>query len=169
MTLKEVLKLIRKNKYIDMRLLLSAFSLLLILVSCDENRIFDEYKSIPDASWNKDDVVRFDIKLDDTLSKNQVYIKVRNTADYPYSNLYLFTRVEFPDGRVLVDTLEYQMTDEEGMWLGDGVSGIKDNLLYYKKDVVFYEKGDYKFSVQHGMRNDNLIGIHDVGIRIERK
>jgi len=152
-----------------MRLLLSTFSLLFILVSCDENRIFNEYKSIPDAVWQKDDAVVFDIKLDDTLSKNQVYINIRNTVDYPYSNLYLFTRVDFPDGRVLVDTLEYEMTDDEGMWLGEGVSGIKNNRLYYKKDVVFYEKGDYKVSIKHGMRTDKLVGIQDVGIRIERK
>ena len=152
-----------------MRLLLSTISLLFILVSCDENRIFDEYKSFPDATWHKGDVVEFDIKLDDTLSKNQVYIKIRNTVDYPFSNIYLFTKLDFPDGKVLVDTLEYEMTDAEGMWLGDGVSGIKNNLLYYKKDVVFYEKGSYKLSVQHGMRTDNLVGIQNLGIRIERK
>ena len=152
-----------------MKLLFSTISLFFILVSCDENRIFDEYKSIPDATWHKDDIVEFDIKLDDTLSRNQVYIKIRNTVDYSYSNIYLFTKVDFPDGRVLVDTLEYEMTDTEGMWLGDGVSGIKNNLLYYKKDVVFYEKGDYKLSIQHGMRSDALIGIQDVGIRIERE
>jgi gliding motility-associated lipoprotein GldH len=157
-----------KNRFI-MRLLLGVFLLLFILISCDENRVFDEYKSISDATWNKEDIVNFDFKLDDTLSRNQVYLKIRNTVDYPFSNIYLFTKVVFPDGKILVDTLEYEMTDEEGMWLGDGVSGIKNNLLYYKKDVVFYEKGEYKLSIQHGMRTENLVGIQDVGLRIERK
>ena len=152
-----------------MRLLLGAISLLFIIVSCDENRVFDEYKSISDATWNKENVVDFEFKLDDTLSRNQVYLKIRNTVDYEFSNIYLFTKVVFPDGKVLVDTLEYEMTDAEGTWLGDGVSGMKNNLLYYKKDVVFYEKGIYKFSVQHGMRTNNLLGIQNVGLRIERK
>ncbi len=151
-----------------MRLLLSTISLLFILISCDENRIFDEYKSIPDAIWLKNDIAEFEFTLDDTLSKNQVYIKIRNTVDYTFSNIYLFTKVNFPDGRILVDTLEYEMTDAEGIWLGDGVSGIKNNLLYYKKDVVFYEKGNYKFSIQQGMRTDSLTGIQNVGLRIER-
>ena len=151
-----------------MRLLLSIISLLFILISCDENRIFDDYVSIQNSTWNKNDVVKFEFTLEDTLSENQVYIKIRNTVDYPYSNIYLFTKVDFPDGRILVDTLEYEMTDAEGKWLGDGVSGIKNNLLYYKKDVVFYEKGNYIFSVQHGMRNDSLVGVQNIGLRIER-
>jgi gliding motility-associated lipoprotein GldH len=148
---------------------LSVISIFVFLVSCDENGIFDEYVTITDAAWTKDNVVSFEFTLNDTLSENQVYINIRNTVDYPYSNLFLFTQVDFPDGRILRDTLEYEMTNAEGQWLGDGISGIKNNLLYYKKDVVFYEKGDYKFSVQHGMRTDSLIGIQNVGLRIERK
>ena len=153
---------------ISMRLFLGIFSLLFIIVSCDENRVFDEYKSIPQANWLKSDIAEFEFTLDDTLSKNQVFIKIRNTVDYPFSNIYLFTKVNFPDGRILIDTLEYEMTNAEGMWLGDGVSGIKNNLLYYKKDVVFYEKGNYKFSIQHGMRTDSLVGIQNIGLRIEK-
>ncbi len=152
-----------------MRLLFSAISLLFILISCDENRILDDYKSMPDAIWLKNDLVEFNFTLEDTLSKNNVFIKIRNTVDYPYSNIYLFTKVSFPDGKVLIDTLEYEMTDAEGMWLGDGVSGIKNNLLFFKKNVIFYEKGNYKFSVQQGMRTDSLVGIHDVGLRVERQ
>ena len=151
-----------------MRLLLSTISLFFIFISCDENRIYDEYKSMPEAIWLNNNVAEFEFTLDDTLSKNQVYIKIRNTVDYTFSNIYLFTKVSFPDGRILIDTLEYEMTDSEGMWLGDGVSGIKNNLLYYKKDVVFYEKGNYKFSIQHGMRTDSLVGIQNVGLRIQK-
>lgn len=151
-----------------MRLSLYVIFLMAILVSCDENRIFDEYKHMPKSTWLKNDVAKFEFVLEDTLSKNQVYLKIRNTVDYPYSNIYLFTKVNFPDGRILIDTLEYEMTDAEGIWLGDGVSGVKNNLLYYKKDVVFYERGNYRISIQQGMRTDSLVGIKDVGLRIER-
>jgi|LGOV01.1.fsa_nt_gb gliding motility-associated lipoprotein GldH len=150
------------------KLLLGTLSILFFIVSCDENSIYDEYVNLPDAVWDEDNIVDFNFTLDDSISKNQVYIKIRNTVDYPYSNLYLFTKVNFPDGKVLIDTLEYEMTDAEGLWLGDGVSGLKSNLLYFKKDVIFYKKGDYNISIQHGMRTDNLEGIQDVGLRIER-
>jgi len=66
--------LIKKNR-IKMRLLFSAISLLFILISCDENRILDDYKSMPDAIWLKNDLVEFNFTLEDTLSKNNVFIK----------------------------------------------------------------------------------------------
>lgn len=150
-----------------MRLLLSVLSILFI-ISCDNNKVYDDYVNIPDSTWEKDNVIKFKIHLEDSLSRNQVYIKIRNNIDYPYSNLFLFSKVNFPDGRVLIDTLEYEMSDTEGVWLGDGISSLKDNLLYFKKDVTFYEKGNYVISLQHGMRIDNLEGIQDVGIRIEK-
>lgn len=163
----EVRKLRMKNRFM-MRLLLGSISLLFILVSCDENRVFDEYKHMPGSIWLKNDIAEFEFKLEDTLSNNQIYIKIRNTVDYSFSNIYLFTKVNFPDGRILIDTLEYEMTDAHGMWLGDGVSGVKNNLLYFKKDVIFYDKGDYIISIQQGMRTDSLVGIQDIGLRIQR-
>ncbi|MEN8139225.1 MAG: gliding motility lipoprotein GldH [Bacteroidota bacterium] len=150
-----------------MRFLFVPVLFILFITSCDENRVYDNYVGIPDATWNKDSIIEFNFSLEDTLSKNQVFINVRNTVDYQYSNLYLFTKVSFPDGKILQDTLEYEMTDVDGQWLGEGLSGLKSNLLYYKKDVVFYAKGDYTVSIQHGMRTENLEGIQDVGLRIE--
>ena len=150
-----------------MRLVFKLLILTVFIVSCDENRVFDKYEHIDNASWDKDSIVNFSFNLKDTLSRNQVFIKLRNTVDYSYSNIYLFTRVNFPDGKVLVDTLEYEMTTAEGNWLGDGISSVKSNILYFKKDVVFYSKGDYSVSIQHGMRDEKLIGIKDVGLRIE--
>jgi len=150
-----------------MRLLFSVV-IILFVVSCDNNRVYDEYVNIPNSVWGKENAVKFEFALDDTLSSNHIFIKVRNNINYPYSNLYLFTKVNFPDGKVLIDTLEYEMTNAEGVWLGSGLSGLKSNLLYYKKNVVFYEKGNYSLSIQHGMRTDNLDGIQDIGVRIER-
>lgn len=160
-----------KEHSIRFKVLLSNFLLVLGLVlvsSCDDYMVFDEYKSISSNGWSKDEPKVFNISLQDTITKNNVFIIVRNSIDYEYSNLYLFTKVEFPDGRVLIDTLEYEMTNTEGRWLGDGLSDIKTNLLYFKKDVIFYEKGNYHLTITHGMRDDDLKGIRDIGFRIEK-
>jgi gliding motility-associated lipoprotein GldH len=152
------------TRFIAFLLFVVAFS----MNSCDSNAVFDDYQSFDEAKWNKDNIVSFDLKLDDTLTSNNIYINIRNTVDYPFSNLYLFSKVYFPNGKVVVDTLEYEMTDDMGEWLGDGVGELKDNLLFYKKDVVFYEKGEYKITLRHGMRVDDLEGVKDLGVRIEK-
>lgn len=82
-----------------------------------------------------------------------------------------------PHGKTMKDTLEYQMAKPNGELLGEGITDIKENKLWYKgheNPFVFEESGDYKINIQHAMRNngdvngvDKLEGITDVGFRIE--
>jgi len=62
----------------------------------------------------------------------------------------------------------------DGTWLGKG-NRVKDNKLWYKENVRFYEEGSYTLSLKHAMRNINKVegvnqlkGITDVGISIEK-
>ena len=147
--------------------------LLLGFISCDSNRIYDEYITIPD-SWQKDNIITFNITPPDTIKQYNLFINIRNANDYKYSNLFLIVEMNFPNGRVIKDTLEYKMAKPNGELLGKGFTDIKENKLWYKEGVVFNESGEYKVNIQHAMREngsvnglENLEGITDVGFRIE--
>ena len=147
--------------------------MLLLVISCDKKRIFDQYKSVGNA-WNKDSVVTFELpKLDSTKLYN-MYVNVRDNDDYPFNNLFLIVSLEQPNHQVKVDTLEYQMANPDGTLLGDGFSDIKENKLFYKDKVKFTQKGIYKIHITHANRQTGKIegitslpGISDVGFRIE--
>ena len=144
------------------------------LVSCDSNHVYDEYKTVPDV-WNKNESITFNIKPPDTINAYNLFVNIRNTNDYKYSNLFLIVQMDYPNGKVQKDTLEYRMASPEGKLLGKGFTDIKENKLGYKKGEVFNEKGEYKVIIQHAMRAngsvngiENLEGITDIGFRIER-
>ena len=61
------------------------------------------------------------------------------------------------------------LADEKGAWQGSGIGDIWDNQLPIKKGVKFPLKGTYKFDFFHGMRFDDLPGIMEVGLRIEKE
>lgn len=153
------------------------FLMFLIAVSCDSNRVFDEYKSVPNQ-WHKDSVVSFKITPPDTINNYNLFVNLRNTKAYKYSNLFLVVELNFPHGKTLKDTLEYRMAAPDGTFLGSGFTDVKENKLWYKgfdKPFAFNEAGDYQVKVQHAMRENgeaygiiNLIGITDVGFRVER-
>lgn len=141
--------------------------------ACDSNRIYDEYKSLPNQ-WNKDSIITFNVTPPDSTNAYNVFVNLRNTNKYKYSNLFLIVATKFPNGKVVTDTLEYRMTKPNGEFLGSGFSDLKENTLWYKEGVVFQESGEYKFTIQHAMRENgkvggvvNLEGITDVGLRIE--
>ena len=104
-----------------------------------------------------------------------MFIHIRNNKNYEFSTLFLVAKLDFPNGFQVIDTLEYEMTDAEGNWLGSGFTDIKENKLFYKENVVFSEKGTYNFEIRQVTRaihdiegNNPLQGITDVGLKIEK-
>lgn len=151
------------------------FVVIISIHSCTKNIVYNQYKNIENSQWHKDSIINFTINSIDTISKNNIYINLRNNKDYEFSNLFLIVGIKFPNNYQIVDTLEYEMTSPKGRFLGTGISDIKENKLEYKTHVTFSLKGAYNISVQQAMRKTrniegitNLNGISDVGIQIEK-
>jgi len=149
--------------------------LFFILMSCDSKQVYDDYQSV-DTKWHKDSIKEFKI-VPDTLTPYNLFVNIRNTNDYKYNNIFLIVSMNYPNGKVSKDTLEYKMAAPNGELLGKGFSDIKENKLWYKgldQPFVFNESGEYSVTIQHAMRqNGNVLGdqflegITDVGLRIE--
>jgi gliding motility-associated lipoprotein GldH len=148
----------------------------LFLLSCEQGLVYSEFQSLKDGNWDKEDIKEFRISELDSISTYQMYINVRNDNSYPYSNLFLITAFEYPNGETFIDTLEYEMALPNGEWLGKGYGSIKENKLWYKENINFPVKGVYILSVGHAMRKNGAVdgiielqGITDVGIEITKR
>jgi gliding motility-associated lipoprotein GldH len=141
---------------------------LLALTSCDDTRMFEENQEIPGGDWDITERVSFDFEVPDTTTFYNFYFNVRNTDDYPFSNLYVFSHIEFPNGKTGTDTIELPLTRPDGSWTGNGQGDIHDCQLIFRKNVRFPVEGKYHMEVEQAMRMEKLPGINDIGIRIER-
>lgn len=141
----------------------------LIITACQNNIVYQNQKAIQTDGWHFTDSLAFEVNISDTLSLHRMYLDIRNTTDYNYSNLFIFLDIEFPDGRILRDTLECLLADRRGNWTGSGVGTLRLNSFLFRDDVWFPATGTYLFRLTHGMRNEWLTGISDAGIRIEKK
>ncbi len=142
---------------------------LLLFSGCNSKTVFQDSEAIPASGWTIDNIIDFGVALDDTVHLHELYLSVRNTTDYPYRNLYLFLDIEFPDKRILRDTIEVLLANREGQWTGKGFGSIRSNSFLFRDDVWFPTPGTYTFRLQHGMREEALKGVSDIGIRIDRK
>lgn len=140
----------------------------LIVVSCDRQKVFEQFRSIPGHSWNNEDRVQFNVNITDTASSHNVLLVVRNTGQYEYSNLYLFVTAISPDGNVLRDTTEIILADERGKWLGKGSAAVFTLYYPFRRNIRFPIKGIYQFTIEQAMWVKDLRYISDVGLRIER-
>ena len=147
---------------------LCIFCAFLFFVSCDRSKVFDLYLEVDSHGWQATDTIDFEFEID---SQENIYynaiISLRHNNDYSYANIFFFVDVEYPNGLHRTDTLQYILAAPDGKWLGSGVGEIKYNLLKFKENETM-QSGLYKYKIVHGMRDDVLIGIEDIGLRIER-
>ena len=142
---------------------------LISILACTKGGSFNEYKTIPQAVWNRDSLVVFQIPVTDTLQRHNLFIGVRNDIEYKYSNLWLFVEIVQPgDTTAVKDTFEFTLADPSGKWLGSGFGGVKTNETLFKRNVYFPVMGNYDIKIQHGMRGKLLEGITDIGFRVEK-
>ena len=140
----------------------------LVFLSCDPDRVYEKNIRIPDGIWDRNNPVYFEVIVQDTITPYNLYINIRNTGLYPFSNLYLFITTTAPSGHSVKDTVEVILADEKGKWLGKGLGDIWDLQKIYKQNVRFAQKGMYLFEYEQAMRMEKLPFILDAGLRVEK-
>ena len=136
--------------------------------SCDKSRVYEDNIEIDKGVWDQNKKMVFSIPVDDTLSWHNIYINVRNSGSYPFSNLFLFVNTQSPRGPIESDTVECKLADETGKWLGDGIGDLYDNQILFKQKVRFPVKGIYKIQLEQAMRINPLPAVVDIGVRVEK-
>ncbi|MEA3445770.1 MAG: gliding motility lipoprotein GldH [Bacteroidota bacterium] len=142
-------------------------ALLIIIFSCDSNRVFEQNIEIPDSYWNRDSVMYFSVDITDTLLPHSIFINLRHESKYPKRNLYLFINTYAPSGFAIRDTFEIILANEKGRWYGVGLGSVKDVQTAFKRNVRFPVSGTYRFEIEQAMRYDKLPNIRSIGLRIE--
>src|SRR5690606_2999341 len=128
---------------------------------------YQEQKSVSGSTWNKDSALTFNFEIKDTAKTYNFSFLSRNTNDYPYSNFYIFTKLINPKGEEFTDTLQYYLAFQDGEWIGKG-QHLKELFLVYRENISLKDTGEYKLSVWHGMRDENLIGIQDISLIVDK-
>lgn len=142
--------------------------LLITLAACDfGSTMYHSYNPIPEQGWAKSDTLLFHVNIPDSLTPYKVSVEIRNDNNYPYKNLYLFVSNNTKDSTIFAtDTIKYVVAEESGKWIGTGFGTLYQSGQPLGKFIPLHP-GKYIFKVVHGMKDQFLQGISDVGLRIE--
>ncbi|MCT4583046.1 MAG: gliding motility lipoprotein GldH [Flavobacteriales bacterium] len=137
--------------------------------SCGESGVlFNQSKTIQHSTWGEADTLHFEFEIQDTINYYDFSVLVRNTENYQWSNIYLFSDLTFPNGKTRRDTLEVQLADEYGYWLGKNSGTIITTTSTFMQHRKFPVSGSYKVSLTHGMRKPILEEVTDVGLKLKK-
>ena len=131
--------------------------------------------SIGKKGWEIDQPCTLNFTVKDTLTKKDLMIHIQHDENYPFENIFIITHLTAPKGMKIIDTLEYNLCDTNGKWLGSGWGHEKNIQLYYKENIPL-KKGHYRLKIWQAMRKRNEIngvrflkGIRSVGIQLENR
>ena len=137
-----------------------------VLTACSGRTVYSYFRSTSLTGWEQDSTLVYDVSITDTLATYNVILSVRHTAAYPYQNIWFFVDNGLTGGR---DTLEYYLADQRGRWLGNGWGERKEMPCLIMQGAHFPHSGTYRFGVQHGMREERLRGVSEVGLMVEKQ
>ena len=141
--------------------------LLSVVQSCDPNRIYESNVVLPDDGWHRAKCARFEVEITDTINSCNIFVNVRNNSKFKWMELWLFVDAYSPSGYMQRDTLKIMLADSYGKWLGHGLGDKYDNRILFHRNIRFPVSGLYIFEYEQAMRSESLVGIDDIGLRIE--
>lgn len=147
-----------------------AFFVLIFTVSgcTDKNVIIDQNRSVTDHNWTYLNKFKYDVKIDNEKNPYNLYINLRVTADYKYSNLFLLIGQTGPDKKSSVHRFELTLANKDGEWLGEGSGNLYSYQVPFLTQYKFPAKGIYHFYIEQNMRDNPLREVSDVGLRVEK-
>ena len=141
---------------------------LTLFTSCTQQELYFEYNKIKNSNWYRDSLLNFTL---DTIKGEQrgnynLHLELITTALYPYRDIHLRIDHNLTDTIFDSDTLQYNVADEYGRWLGTGVGSLRQLSLPYKSDIFIDTLRSYQIRVTHILTDDPLNGVEKVGLRI---
>lgn len=145
---------------------LAPIVLLIALISCDQDRVYEDYRAVGTDGWHMDSVQTFVVSSEDSVQSYDGFLGLRLNDRYPYQNMYVFIEQIYPNGESRYDTVNYRVAGSRGELLGNGMGAIKEYELPLWLDGTFPGSGTYSISITQAMRDTQLVGVEDVGFRL---
>jgi len=142
------------------------FSLFIGLTSCDKGVIYEDNQSFEDNTWKYEDVKTFSFTMKDSMTPCKIYLNMRTTLDYEFSNIYMNLYSDYPNGTLDTSALEFFLAEPNGKWLGNVSGTVIENKAMIMKGYLT-DPGVYTFKLEQAMFDNDLGELLDIGIRVE--
>ncbi len=145
-------------------------ALLLAFTGCsDPKRVMDESISIANHNWIYGNKIKFDVDIQDTQAAYNLYLNVRVTSAYRYSNMFVLVyQSQGPTKKATTTRYELKLASPTGEWLGKGSGSMYSYQIPFKQQYRFPVAGKYHFEIEQNMRDNPLRSVSDVGLRVEK-
>ena len=153
-----------------LQLLVLPVACCLFFSSCTQIEVFEKNISIPNYEWQSSFLARGNFLITDTVAAYSIYLVLRHTDAYQYNNIWLNIGLQPPGDSLHNQKINLQLGDDVNGWEGAGMNDIWEvRKLLNGAPRRFKQPGNYNFNISQIMRDNPLLHIMSVGLRIEKK
>ncbi|MNJ97124.1 Gliding motility lipoprotein GldH precursor [compost metagenome] len=146
-------------------LLLFSTVFTLLFSGCDTNIIEDSNHAMPSRNWSYADKVKVMVDITDSNKPYNIYFKLRHTADYRYSNIFVLLNVKGGQKK-RSRRYEFKLAQPDGQWNGSGSGNLYTYSFPLLTQFKFPAPGKYELELEQNMRDNPLKEISDAGIKV---
>jgi gliding motility-associated lipoprotein GldH len=139
-----------------------------IISSCTTVDLYEKNVPLHRHEWKSSFIPEFTFTIKDTTALYQVYFVIRHNEKYNYNNIWINLNSQPPGDTLHTAPYELQLATNEKGWLATGMDDIYEHRLKLTDDLKL-KAGEYKFSIENMMREDPLMNVLSVGLRVEKK
>ena len=154
--------------YLKKPLYFVALAVALFFVSCKQINVFEKNTNIPQLKWQSNYPASGSFTISDTLASYNLYLVLRHTDAYLYNNIWINVGLQSPGDSMYFQKLDLSLGNDSQGWEGTGMNDIWEVRKPLAQNKRFKKKGDYHFQVFQIMRDNPLLHVMSVGMRVEK-
>ena len=148
------------------------FLYFVLLASCRPSPQYQDHYNIPDGAWQASYKPEFHFTITDTAAAYQLFLLIRHTDVYPFSNIWINMDSKAPGDTSWGKTrIEIPLAAPSGQWLGRGAGELWEQrvpITTPMRPAFFAKNGDYTVRLSHDMRRNPLPEVLTIGLRVEQ-
>ena len=99
---------------------------------------------------------------------------LRHNEKYRYNNIWVKLSIQSPGDSAHTIRIEKTLATNKDGWLATAMDDIYDHRISINNELAennisFKTPGEYTFTLQQDMREDPLLHVMNVGLRVEKK
>jgi gliding motility-associated lipoprotein GldH len=149
-----------------MKKLLSVFTILLLLTSC-ESTVYKDFEEFDNYQWEKSKTPEFNFEITEKAEKYDIILTLRYVEGFPYKNMIGTALLVDEHKNASLKKVFFPIIDDNKNYIGEVAGDLWDTEYTLFNDTSL-EKGKYKITTEQLVVNPILAFVVDVGIKVKK-
>lgn len=142
--------------------------LLIAALGCGRSYVLDEEVTFAESMWTYGDTQTFELLVNDTTQRYDIFLELEHTKFYPYQNIYMNITTAYPAGEPRTQRLNVDLADQTGKWRGKCKGERCRAQILLQHQAYFNEFGKHQFTFEQLTRDAELLGVNGMRFRIAK-